>query len=220
VANILCLDFDDTIVLDNTTRQLFEEFADPAWHGFEERYHAGELSVEQFNAAALDLVEAPREQITGFVRERARPREGLLELCDWAHWNGWLVTVVSSGFDICSGPVLDHLGLDRVTRHTGRTERGYRWRVRYYSPRGIELQDGFKLSYAQAYRNAGDFVVYAGDGESDIAAAQLARVVFARSSLLTALNGQRGCVFAFDTFQDVTRVLEREVAHWEAGETG
>lgn len=220
MANLLCLDFDDTIVLDNTARQLFERFADPAWRGFEDRYHAGGLSVEQFNAAALDLVEAPREEIVAYVGERARPRAGLLELYDWAHWNDWVVAVVSNGFDLYIDPIVDNLGLDRLVRHAGRTERGYRWRARYYSPRGIELQDGFKLAYAHAFRQAGDFVAYVGDGASDLAAASLAPVVFARSTLLEHLRDTREQVFSFETFDDVTAVLEREAAGWQTLQHG
>ncbi len=214
MANILCLDFDDTIVIDNTTRQIFERFAAPTWREFEAQYHAGELSVEQFNARALDLVEAPQDEIVSYVRDHARPRDGLPELCDWAHWNDWLVAIVSSGFDLYIDPLLDDLGLDRAARHAGRAERGYRWRVRYYSPRGIELEEGFKVSYADAFRRAGDFVAYVGDGESDVAAALLAPVVFARSTLLERLAGTRERVFAFETFGDVQAVLEREAARW------
>jgi HAD superfamily phosphoserine phosphatase-like hydrolase len=214
VANILCFDFDDTLVLDNTTRQIFERFAAPEWRDLEHEYHENRISVEQFNARALDLVEAPREEIERFVRSVVRPREGLLELCDWAHWNGWLPVVVSSGFDVYINPVMDDLGLDRVARHAGRAERGYRWRVTYFSPRGIELQEGFKLSYADAFRRSGDFVAYLGDGASDVAAASVAPVVFARSTLLERLEGTREQVFGFETFGDVAAILEREAAGW------
>jgi HAD superfamily phosphoserine phosphatase-like hydrolase len=218
VANILCFDFDDTIVLDNTTRQVFGRFAPPTWRDLEARYHAGKCSVEQFNAAALDLVEAPREEIEQYVRKVARPRPGLLELCDWAHWHDWLTVVVSSGFDLYINPILDDLGLDRIARHAGRAHRGYRWRVTYYSPRGIELQEGFKLSYAHAFKQSGDFVAYLGDGASDVAAASISPVVFARSTLLERLSGRHERLFAFDTFHDVTGILEREAAGWLAGQ--
>ncbi|MGE5594462.1 MAG: hypothetical protein ACM3S1_00340, partial [Hyphomicrobiales bacterium] len=57
MAAILCLDFDDTIVLDNTTRQIFERFATGDWREAHEAYHRGEMSVEQFNAAGLNMVD-------------------------------------------------------------------------------------------------------------------------------------------------------------------
>ena len=209
MANILCLDFDDTIVLDNTAHQIFERFAAPEWREHEARYRAGKLSVEQFNAAALDLVEAEPEALKEFVLSVARLREGFLELLDWAQWNDWLPMVVSNGFDIYVNPVLDSLGIDRVTRHAGRARFDYRWRVTYFSPRGVEIQDGFKLAYAASLKNTGDSVTYIGDGESDVAAAMLADRVFARSTLLGRLDGVRPNVTPFETFHDVVAALNR-----------
>ncbi|MEP6872509.1 MAG: HAD-IB family phosphatase, partial [Anaerolineaceae bacterium] len=207
VANILCLDFDDTIVLDNTARQIFERFAAPGWREHEARYRAGDLTVEQFNAAALDLVEAEPEEIKEFVLNVARPREGLLELLDWAQWNDWLAMVVSNGFDIYVNPVLDSMGIDRVTRHAGRARFDYRWRVTYFSPRGVEIQDGFKLAYAASLKNTGDVVTYIGDGASDVGAAMLAERVFARSTLLERLTDAHPDVRPFETFHDVVASL-------------
>jgi len=216
VANVICLDFDDTVVLDNTARQVFEHFAAPGWRNAEAAYHAGKLSVEQFNAAAMDLIEAPLEEVQAYVREVARLRDGFLDLIDWAHWHGWLPIVVSNGFDFYVDAVLDDLQLDRVARHTGRTRFDYRWRVTYLSPRGLEVQEGFKLSYAAAFRGAGDFVTYVGDGASDVEAARLAHVVFARSTLLERLKDVHPRIYPFETFRDVIAVLDREAEAWLA----
>ncbi len=216
VAAILCLDFDDTIVLDNTSRQVFERFAAPGWENLEAACHRGEMTVEQYNAAAFATVEATAEEIVAFVRSVARPRAGLPELSAWAARDGWLISVVSNGLDLCLDPVLDDLGLDRVARHCGRTSRGYRWRVTYFSPRGVELQQGFKLSYASAYRQAGDFVAHGGDGASDVSAARLAGAVFARDTLWRELKDHHPRVYAFETFHDVAAVLEREAGEWLA----
>ena len=216
MANILCLDFDDTVIRNNLTRALFETFAEDGWQEDEARYQRGELSVEQFNMAAFDRIDpdAPREALEELARTAAQPREGLLELWDWATWHGWQVAIVSNGFDVAIDPVLDELGLTRVPRHYGRTTKTYRWRVRYLSPRGIEVQGGFKVSYAQAFRSAGDFVAYAGDGASDVDAAKLARRVFARSTLLEKTTGTVPEPYPFDTFHDIIEVLNLEAGAW------
>lgn len=216
VAAVICLDFDDTIVLDNTARQIFEQFAGPGWQALQDEYRNGRLTVEQYNAAALDLVEAKEGELVAFVRDNARVRDGFFELIDWAHWHGWLVVVVSNGFDLYVDTVLGDLGVDRVARHTGRARFDYRWRVRYLSPRGIEVLEGFKLSYAAAFKNAGDFVVYVGDGASDVEAATLAQVVFARTTLLERLKDQHPRVYPFETFHDVVKVLDQEAEAWLA----
>lgn len=214
MANILCFDFDDTIVLENTTRLVFERFAAPEWRRFEADYHRGRLSVEQFNAAALSTVEATVEELKAFAASAVTVRPGFLELLDWAHWNDWLVTVVSNGFDFAVDPVLDSAGADRVARHTGRTRHDYRWRVTYFSPRGVAVEEGFKLSYAAAFQNTGDFVAYVGDGASDVPAASMAQAVFARDTLLARLEGEHPRVRPFETFHDVVAALSAEAEQW------
>ena len=216
VANVLCVDFDGTIVLDNTMRQVMDRFGPPEWNDIGARYDRGELSLEQAQSACLDLVEAEPDEIREYVRQVARPREGIRELADWAHWHGWLIAVVGNGLDLYVDPVLDDLGLDRVARHVGRARKEYRWRVRYFSPRGIEVQSGFKLAYAAAFRNAGDFVVYAGDGTSDVEPAAQAPVLFARDALWERLKDQHSRIYPFETFHDVIAVLEREADGWLA----
>ena len=46
VANILCFDFDDTVVMENTARLVFERFAAPEWREREDDYKAGRLEAE------------------------------------------------------------------------------------------------------------------------------------------------------------------------------
>lgn len=208
------MDFDDTIVLENTARLVFERFAKPEWREFGTEYQAGRLTVEQSNAKALDTIDASIEELKAFSRDAVTPRPGFMELLDWAHWNGWVPIVVSNGFDFYVDTVLDKMGVERVARHSGRTRFEYRWQVTYYSPRGIALEDGFKLSYAAAFQNSGDFVAYVGDGASDLPAATRAQAVFARSTLLERLQGVHPCVRPFETFDDVTHVLKAECEPW------
>ncbi len=216
MAAVLCLDFDDTLVLDNTMRQVMEKFAPPEWRELEADYHAGNLSVEQYNAAALDLVEAPREAIEAYVASVARPRPGAVELLDWATWHGWQPIVVSNGYDLYIDPVLANMGFDRVIRHAGRAASGYRWRVRYFSPRGIEVQERFKVAYASAFQQAGDFVAYVGDGASDVGAARLAQAVFLRDTLWERLSADHPRIYPFETLHDVVAVLDKEAEAWLA----
>lgn len=216
MANVLCLDFDDTIVLDSISDALMARFAAEDWSHLKDAYRRGEMSVEQFNAAVFDLIDTrvTYDDMRAFVRERARVRPGFLELLDWAHWNDWQAVIVSNGFDFAIDEVLSGLGVDRVMRHSGKTRFDYRWRVRYLSPRGIEVQEGFKLGYANAFKRAGDFVVYFGDGASDVDAARLARVVFARDTLWERLKDEHERIYEFETFHDAIDVLQREAPGW------
>jgi 2-hydroxy-3-keto-5-methylthiopentenyl-1-phosphate phosphatase len=216
MANVICFDFDGTIATENVAEALFERFAAPQWRKHRDAYRAGRETIEQYSAAALDLVGAPLEELVAHARSIAKVRGGFLELIDWAHWHGWLPIVVSNGFDFYVNAVLDDLRLDRVARHAGRARFDYRWRVTYLSPRGIELQAGYRLSYVAALHGAGDFVVYIGAGGNDAEATRKAHVVFVRDALLEPLSEQHPRLYAFDTFNDVVDVLDREAESWLA----
>jgi 2-hydroxy-3-keto-5-methylthiopentenyl-1-phosphate phosphatase len=47
MANMLCLDFDDTVVLKDIAAQVLERFAPPSWMDLRLRRRSGELSLEQ-----------------------------------------------------------------------------------------------------------------------------------------------------------------------------
>jgi 2-hydroxy-3-keto-5-methylthiopentenyl-1-phosphate phosphatase len=151
-----------------------------------------------------------------FALSVAEPREGLMELLDWAHWNDWQAAVVSNGWDLYIDPILAKLGADRVLRHCGRTRFAYQWQLRYFSPRGVELADGFKVSYIASYREHGDYVAFVGDGPSDVTPARLAHTVFARDILWDELRHEHSRVREFETFHDVRVVLEQESPEWLA----
>lgn len=214
MAATLCIDFDDTLVEGEIFERVMDAFAPPAWKDLREERRAGRMSVEQLMAAALDLVEADDSELRAIAVEVAKPRAGLLELVDWAHWNDWSVAIVSNGYDFYIDPVLDALGLERVSRHCGRTQHVYRWRVSYLSPRGVEVQSGFKVSYVSAFHQAGDFVTWVGDGDGDVAPARESEAVFARAHLWDALKDRHARIYPFETFHDVIAVLDREGAQW------
>lgn len=216
MANMLCLDFDDTVVLKDIAAQVLERFAPPGWKDLRIRRRSGELSLEQYSAAALALIETQRDEIVEFALSVAEPRDGFMELLDWAHWNDWQPAVVSNGWDLYIDPILAKLGADRVMRHCGRTRFAYQWQLRYFSPRGVELADGFKLSYISSYREHGDFVAFVGDGLSDVAPARLAHTVFGRDVLWEELRGVHGRIRPYETFHDVRETLEQESQEWLA----
>ncbi|MCY4393462.1 MAG: hypothetical protein OXE43_15675 [Chloroflexi bacterium] len=209
MASVLWLDFEGVVVEPGLTDTIVGEFAvsPPA---------AGTNGSETALAAAIGEFEAPREEVQSRVREVARLRPGFEELVGWAQWHGWLPIVVSTAPDVCVETVLEDPGFDRVTRHCGRTRQVYRWRLTYASPRGVELEEGFLLSYAAALRDAGDLVAYVGHEGAGRQAAGLAYASCTSGALRDSLGeGER--TFGFETLADVQEILEREGEAWRAG---
>ena len=208
MASVLWLDFEGVVVEAGLTDAVVAEFAlhPPA---------TATDGSEQSLAAAFAEFEAPREEVEARVRELARPRPGFEELVGWAQWHGWLPIVVSTAPDVCVETVLEDPGFDRVARHCGRTRQVYRWRLTYASPRGVELEEGFLLSYAAALRDAGDLVVYVGAQAVGEQPARMAFASCAGGALRKALGeGERA--YAFEALGDVRELLEQEGEAWRA----
>ena len=208
MASVLWLDFEGVVVEAGLTDAIIEEFAvsPPA---------SGARGSEPALAAAIGEFEAPREDVETRVRELARPVPGFEELVGWAQWHGWLPIVVSTAPDVCVETVLEDPAFDRVARHCGRTRQVYRWRLTYASARGVELEEGFLLSYASALRDTGDLVVYVG---ADVSGEQAARVAFASCAggALREILGEGERTYGFETLGDVEALLEREGEAWRA----
>jgi HAD superfamily phosphoserine phosphatase-like hydrolase len=179
----LVLDFDDTLLCDSLTNTFFERFCEGPWRERLAEYQRGQLTVEQYNAEALKLVQAEDAEIRAWAQETAVPRDGLAGLAGACAKLGVHCSVVSNSFDILIDPVLQKHGF-RVPRHCGVARHRYVWQVSYTDTAGYPVRGGFKEVWVQAFRRAGDTIIYCGDGASDFVAAEAAHCVFARDSLL------------------------------------
>jgi hypothetical protein len=208
MASVLWLDFDSAALAKPLTQQFVAEFAAP--DAEEQR------SPEERVIAAVEACSLADEEMLDFVARRAEPASGLVELWDWAHWNGWQMAVGGVTFDLLMDPVLDGLGLDRVARHCGRTDMLYRRRVRFLSPRGIEIRSNFLTAFLGSYRAAGDFVVYVGNDPRGSHDAELGHVALAGTNLADAITGHPGESRLWNGLTDVLTLLEKEADGWRA----
>ncbi|KAA0234227.1 hypothetical protein EDM76_08930 [bacterium] len=213
VAAILCLDFDHVVLTNSITESLLERFAGGIPGGLQLRAEGERIRVL---AAAFARIEAPRDELLAFVLENARPREGLLDLVRWCSERGWTPLIVTHAFDLAVGAVLRDLGLDRVAFHAGRARFAYRWRLSYLSPRGVELQDGFQLSYVAALRQAGDLVAMVGGPGTSSDAAAAASIAF----VPPPVPADAPHIRPWQSFADVTGFLERERERQAPGNAG
>lgn len=208
MASVLWLDFEGVVVEPGLNAAVIAEF------GRVPDETSG--TIEQALVASVSEFDADRDEVVEHVRQIARPVPGLADLVGWAQWHGWLPIVVTTALDVCVDTVLDDAGLDRVTRHCGRTRQVYRWRLSYASPRGVELEEGFLNSYAATFRAAGDLVVHVGGGVDSAQAARSAYAVCAGSPLRDALGDGHERLHSFETLAEVTEILDREGEAWRA----
>lgn len=209
MASVLWLDFDSVALAEPLTPRFVAEFGGP-------EPEDSVRSPEEVVIAAVDSSGLADEEMTDFVVRHAKPADGLIELWDWVHWNGWHMAVGGVTFELLLDPVLNGVGLDRVARHCGRTDMLYRRRLRFLSPRGVEIRSNFSSAYLGSYKSAGDFVVYVGGDPRRAKDAEAGHVVLAGPQLTAELTGYSGELRVWDNLGDVLAHLEKEAHLWQA----
>ena len=85
---IIQCDFDGTIILNNLSLLLREQFADSRWRAVEADYLASRLTVEESNQRQYLMIKESREVLQSFVIQNIRLRTGFLDFAEYCHANG------------------------------------------------------------------------------------------------------------------------------------
>ena len=210
---IVQCDFDGTIATDNISILLREEFATGNWRQIESDYMQGKLTVEDSNQRQLAMIKEPRDRLVDFVRENARVKAGFLEFVDYCRNAGIEFVIVSSGLDFYIEAVLEQIGAPNLELYCARTSFGGNGiAIEYIGLDGKRVEKGFKLQCFTQLKQRGDYVIYLGDGLSDLEAASAADYVFAAGSLATLLDKKSVSYHSFTDFHDVLRQMPRSNA--------
>lgn len=214
---ILQLDFDGTLVEGDVNEGLFRRFAGEVWTArIEAASH--ELQGDPSSPALIDALKdasshlgASDADCLSFAIENNPPREGLGDLVETAQRFGMECHVVSYGFDFYIRHYLEVAGVeDKLEVHSGVASLGPAGRsLTYTGPQGQNVNGDWKVVWTRELRQRAEMLVYAGDGGSDVAPAQLCDVVFARDKLLELMPAARvDTLRPFETLHDIARGLE------------
>ena len=203
---IIQCDFDGTIITNNMSLLLREEFAAGAWRQLENDYLHGYLTVEQSNMLQFTLIKEPKEKLQEFICQHIEVRPGFLEFVRYCRDTGIPLVIVSSGLDFYIETVLTQIGMRNLELHCGQTTFGKDGIiVSYTDPAGNIINEGSKIKYLDWLRKRDTNITYIGDGLSDLEAARNADHVFATSHLLRLLNNDSIACSAFSDFFDLRR---------------
>jgi len=204
---IIQCDFDGTIIKNNLSILLRENFARGDWRKIESDYLSGHLTVEESNKLQFALIREPQERLREFVLQHVELRAGFVEFVSYCQERGIQFVIVSSGLDFYIEPVLEDIGLlGSVELHCGQasfTEGGIE--VAYRDPEGDIVTEGFKQRYLTWLKQRGGEIIYIGDGLSDLEAARQADHVFATGHLLNLLRRASVNCQGFSDFHDLRR---------------
>jgi len=199
-------DFDGTIIRNNMSVLIREEFLHGNWQETEKDYLAGRITVEQSNTLQYRSIKEPESRLREFVRGHIDVRPGFSEFIDYCAQNGITFVIVSSGLDFYIETVLAEIGMADLELHcaqTSFTPEGIS--VSYTDPYGNTVDNEFKCSYLDWLRQRDGTILYLGDGLSDVKAACRADHVFAVSALRKVLDAESVNYCTFTDFFDVMR---------------
>jgi len=203
-------DFDGTIIRNNMSVLIREEFLHGNWQEIEKDYLAGRITVEQSNTLQFRSIRESESRLREFVRGHIDVRPGFSEFIEYCAQNGITFVIVSSGLDFYIQTVLTEIGmadLELYCAQTSFTSEGIS--VSYTDPYGNTVDSDFKCSYLNWLRQRDSTILYLGDGLSDVRAACQADYVFAVSTLQKQLDAESVKYSAFTDFFDVMQQVRR-----------
>ncbi len=201
---IIQCDFDGTIIRNNLSVLLRENFARGDWQKIDSDYLHGYLTVEQSNKLQFALIKEPKERLQEFVRQHIELRPGFVDFVRYCQESAIPFVIVSSGLGFYIKPVLTQIGMPDLELHCGQASFGKNGiAVSYTDPEGSIVNEGFKYKYLTCLKKRGKNIIYIGDGLSDLEAARHADHVFARGHLLRLLRAAPSLCNSFSDFYDL-----------------
>ena len=201
---IIQCDFDGTIIRNNLSVLLRENFGQGDWQKIDSDYLHGQITVEQSNKLQFAMIKEPKEKLQEFIRQHIEVKAGFLEFVAYCSGTGIPLVIVSSGLDFYIETVLDEIGVSDLELHCGQASFSEgSIAVSYRDPEGNPLSDGFKQRYFTWLKERGRIVIYIGDGLSDLEAARQADHIFATGHLLKLLVAGSVTCSGFSDFHNL-----------------
>jgi 2-hydroxy-3-keto-5-methylthiopentenyl-1-phosphate phosphatase len=202
-------DFDGTLTEEDVSFLILDSFADGDWRKIFEDYKEGRISVGSFNKLAFQLVKADEETLKKFIKKKTKIRDGLLELLELCRANDFRFVIVSNGLEFYINIILEALDVDDVEVFAAQAVFHPDGIIaRYIGPDGNEIQNGFKEAYIRYFLNDGYWIIYIGNGDSDILPARLAGKIFATDTMLTACRRMNVECIPFTSLNDIIKNIK------------
>jgi 2-hydroxy-3-keto-5-methylthiopentenyl-1-phosphate phosphatase len=210
------VDFDGTVTERAVSYMLLERFGRAGWRDLDARFASGELSAREVIAAQFAMIDATDAEISDFSRQHVQLREGFPEFVSHLRGLGFPIAIASEGLDIYIDPVLDENLVDYVNLFYNEATRDPDGRlVPSYPHEDMDCRDcgNCKTGLVKALQADGNYVVFIGNGRTDVCPARYANIVFARDMLARKLQEEGRSFILFEDFHDILEAWDSVVAH-------
>lgn len=204
----LLTDFDGTVTTINVLDSLYEQFGGPSYRIHMERWNRGEISTMEEIEKVFSTVKASRQGMEAFLRT-VNIDPGFKTLLGYCREKTYPFAIVSDGLRWYIDYVLNTHGIERINVYAGDIffeEEDFRFEYPWFDP-AFPLRSTAKPVIVKEYQRRGYRVIFVGDGLSDVEAAEIADVVYAKDVLLE-ISRERGIEARefenlFDVYQDL-----------------
>ena len=181
----LLTDFDDTAAVQNVAELLLHRFGSSTWTDVRQEFREGKLTLKEYQEITFREMLADRSAMQHYVREQASLRPWFAEIHKFCRQHSIPLAVVSQGLDFYISALLERDGFGDVPIYAVDTtfqEGQISYHYNHAYP-GQESQGNSKALVVEGFQKQGYYVVYAGDGLSDLEASRQADLVFAHRTL-------------------------------------
>ncbi|MEW9670667.1 2-hydroxy-3-keto-5-methylthiopentenyl-1-phosphate phosphatase [Ammoniphilus sp. 3BR4] len=210
---ILFCDFDGTITEKDNIVDIMRQFAPQGWEEIVQSILSQEKTIRTGVGELFALIpSSQKEEITRFVLEQARIREGFKEFVAFTEEQGIHLLITSGGIDFFVHPMLEPFGLK---------ERIYCNSARFNEPtiqitwpnscdEHCDVDCGMcKTTIIRSFPADQYYKVVIGDSITDLAGAKIADYTIARSFLKQKCEELHLPHSSFETFYDVINTLKK-----------
>ncbi len=205
-------DFDGTVVEEEISVLLLEEFADGNWKEIDDAYYDGKITIKDCTKRIFSMIKADEKTLADFVlrSDRIKVRGGFVDLCNYCKHKGYYFTIVSNGLRFYIEAIINDLGISNVDIFAAQNHfNPGGMEVEFIGPDGNDSETDFKEAFTNILKKQGYRVFCIGDSISDIYTARRADTVFAAGSLQEICQKERLEYIPFNDFHDVTNSLKR-----------
>ncbi|MFT4412366.1 2-hydroxy-3-keto-5-methylthiopentenyl-1-phosphate phosphatase [Fredinandcohnia humi] len=210
---ILFCVFDGTITNTDNIIAIMKKFAPPGWEEIKEKILSQSIPIQEGVSQLFQLLPSEwKQEITDYILNHARIRNGFKEFVEYTKERGYPLYVVSGGIDFFVEPLLEGLVPKEqifCNKSDFSTER-----IQILWPYTCDSQclnqcGCCKPSLIRKLAKENDFKIVIGDSITDLQAAKLADQVIARDFLIEKCKELGIQHSAFHTFFDVIDILEK-----------
>ena len=206
----LFFDFDNTVTVGDVLDRVIEQYsASEAWRDWEAEWQVGRMSTSECLHRQLGNLRVSPEELHRFMStvdiDPAFPR-----IVAWAAANGAELRILSDNFSPLIHAILDHQGLNNVPVFANEFDfRVGRFEARFpFRDPACARCAHCKAQHLRVAQSRPR--IFVGDGLSDVCAALVADVVFAKDSLAADLE-RRGLPYRpYRALDDVLRYLNQD----------